>query len=536
MTKNHESKADKASVIVASNSAAQKVLQAANDGNLSLLQQTVPPSLLWQARCKSGCTALHWAAGNNQPHCVHHLLLLPSQQRGDNDGSTTCPSLVDTVATGKARGRTALHYACRNGHLDMARLLVERYGATADARAKHGVTPFQLAVWQNHLDICQWLVNECGVDASQTNDFACGAVHWIGICPKKKKKKCASETSNTESPSSSSSLLPLAKWLATQPGIDFHQRQRQGHTPLHKAAWGGHLELLQYLHTVHGLMDDSPDDAGNYAADLAEMARHSVDNDGPAIITYLRTDCSTARQESCRILGVPVHAGSAEIRKAYLTKARLLHPDRRQCGQEQNDESPDDSRRHGHDHVMDNPPVNDEAFDRLRKAYEHLTIEDGIGKQCNPAHSLPLMLQLAGRTNHPHDEKSNSGGTAVPNDNTDCFKARLIAVLLEYGDKGLDVSNVAKKWKQVWPDTPFPYHRRDFQKQRGDNTNSNSGNNHGKGLTAYLLEHAGDVVDIVYGNNNDKGPNGTIKVVPKNVSRRTVESAAATTITGKLLQ
>ena len=28
-----------------------------------------------------------------------------------------------------------------------------------DARAKHGVSPFQLAVWQNHLSICKWLVS-----------------------------------------------------------------------------------------------------------------------------------------------------------------------------------------------------------------------------------------------------------------------------------------------------------------------------------------------------------------------------------------
>ena len=31
-----------------------------------------------------------------------------------------------------------------------------------------------------------------------------------------------------------SQLLPLAKWLAEQDGIDFNAKQRQGHTPLHK--------------------------------------------------------------------------------------------------------------------------------------------------------------------------------------------------------------------------------------------------------------------------------------------------------------
>jgi ankyrin repeat protein len=41
--------------------------------------------------------------------------------------------------------------------IQSAKLMVE-LGADVDARAKHGVSPFQLAVWQNHLDVCKWLV------------------------------------------------------------------------------------------------------------------------------------------------------------------------------------------------------------------------------------------------------------------------------------------------------------------------------------------------------------------------------------------
>jgi hypothetical protein len=120
------------------------------------------------------------------------------------------------------------------------------------------VTPFQLAFCQNQLDVGQWLVEEHGVDPCQVNDFDCGAVvHWLGICPVHRANDL---------------LFPLAKWLAQQPGIDFSSRQRQGHTPLHKAGWGGHLALIQYLRNKHGLSDDAQDDAGNFAADLADMA------------------------------------------------------------------------------------------------------------------------------------------------------------------------------------------------------------------------------------------------------------------------
>ena len=46
-------------------------------------------------------------------------------------------------------------------------------------------------------------------------------------------------------------LLLLADWLR-QRGLDFHATQRQGHTPLHKAAWGGHVDLCRWRRDVCG--------------------------------------------------------------------------------------------------------------------------------------------------------------------------------------------------------------------------------------------------------------------------------------------
>lgn len=95
-------------------------------------------------RLFQGCTCLHWAAGTNQVETIRYLVT----RRG-------VP--VDICATKKARGRSPLHYAARNGSLEAAQLLVEM-GANVNVRAKNGVSPFQLAVWQNNLEICRWLV------------------------------------------------------------------------------------------------------------------------------------------------------------------------------------------------------------------------------------------------------------------------------------------------------------------------------------------------------------------------------------------
>ena len=69
---------------------------------------------------------------------------------------------VDVPASKKSSGRTALHYAARNGCFESSVWLVEVANANINALAKHGVTPFQLAVWQNQLRICRWMVLDHG--------------------------------------------------------------------------------------------------------------------------------------------------------------------------------------------------------------------------------------------------------------------------------------------------------------------------------------------------------------------------------------
>jgi ankyrin repeat protein len=421
----------------------QAMLQASAAGNLDLLQEVEDADLV--RPCKTGCQALHWAAGSNQVQTVEYLI----QSRGLD---------VDSRATKKARDRTPLHYACRNGCIEAARCLVEEHGADANAIAKHGVTPFQLAVWRNHLEICQWLVRDCNVDPSQVNDFDCGSVHWLGIAPIDRADSLEAEDGSV--------LLPLARWLAEQSLVDFSSRQRQGHSALHKAAWGGHVALCRYLHEEHNLWDDAQDDAGNFAADLCDMANTARHAD---VANYLRNHCSRERAQSCAVLGIPEDASDTEIRQAYLTAARKVHPDRSETS------APDD-------------------FDAVQKAYKHLTVAKGRGSQSNPTHSLKLMLQVSGVTSEQKED--------------DCFKARLVAVLLEYGEKGLDLSNLKKKWSQVWPDAPFPAQERSTK---------------GRGvLSEWIRQEAGDVVNL------QTDEKGGLRLYAKNCTQAQVAAAAAT--------
>jgi len=402
--------------------------------------------------------------------------------------------------------------------------------------------------------------------------------------------------------------LPLVRWLASQYGINFFTKQRQGHTALHKATWGGHLALVQYLREEIGMWDDQIDDAGNYAASLADMANTERHN---RIALYLRRHCSHKKYKSLKILGLiddndstrnyqqsnisttttAIVNNKHEIRKAYLNRARELHPDR-----VTNDVVEKMNNGNNNNEVTTKTTTNSSStstststkFDELHKAYIHLTEEDGIGDQCNPAHSLNLMLQYVNNVNtgdvnsngngngniningdqnqnnvdkgkekndadEEKDQKSNNdeknddddhrhrsskGGSSGDNDddkNTDdssFFKARLIAVLLEYGDKGIDLSNVKKKWKQVWPKIPFPsqqqkQHQQQIiiqeddeknyggeddneekqqQQQSVDSTNSNNNTSNSNSnsnsnnkiipLADFLVQKAGDIIRL----------------------------------------
>jgi ankyrin repeat protein len=502
-------------MIHAKDDATRKVLEAACSGNLDYLRETATTTLLssahqhgpspWQtAVCTSGCTALHWAAGSDRVDVLRFLLTGTTDETGNHEQPQTVGALFDTpdlavTASRKSRGRTPLHYSCRNGCLEATRYLVEVAGADPHVRARHGVTPFQLAVWQNRLEICRYLVERCGVDPSeQVNEFECGPVHWLGIAPMGRANLCSDYSDGRD-------LLPLARWLASFTDIDFHQTQRQGHSALHKASWGGHLALVRYLHEEHGMMDEAPDHAGNYAASLADMANTPRHDE---IARYLRQECSTARRTSCAILGVSVTSTEAEIRRAYLNKAKEVHPDK--CHN-------------------NHPDANDCRFQELQRAYRHLTEEKGHGNQSNPAHSLNLMLQVAANGSR-HDNETNGGenenGSNWNHKNSDldvedasCFKARLMAVLLEYGDKGMDLSNIRKKWIQVWgPEVPFPSQT---ECPQNDDPNSKTKQPRKVPLSELLQQLAGDVIRM----DRDED-NGGVKVYCRSCSRDTVVLAA----------
>ena len=67
-----------------------------------------------------------------------------------------------------------------------------------------------------------------------------------------------------------------------------------------------------------------------------------------------------------------------EVRRAYLEKAKILHPDTHQRAINDESSSCDDK---GNSQQEINQSANNIEFDELRKAYEHLTIGGGASRR-----------------------------------------------------------------------------------------------------------------------------------------------------------
>jgi ankyrin repeat protein len=425
---------------------------------------------------KTGCMPLHWMAGTGFDEAIDYVLGTPC---GDNDGQNdgedyddiAPPPSVDQLARKPSTGRTPLHYAARNGHLSTCILLIEKYGADPRPIACGGVTPLQLAVWQNRLDVVVYLVERAGVVGMSSsdmvlerNEYDCGLSHWVGLIPRKRwRGGCdgGGRGGNDDDNDDGSGVMPLARYLHSH-GASYDSSpancNAQGHTPAHKAAWGGNLSLLRYYRDEFGVYDTVQDVAGNYCADIARM-RGNTD-----CHMWLLEHANGRRAESYAILGLDVEDAPDldDVRRRFLELARESHPDGR------------GRRAHGNDHddVGGGKEASVDDFVRIRAAYDHLTNEGGFGAQRNPKYDELKLLEDRRRIVGDVDN-NNGGGDGDPSseaiedavafedggsgeDDDDLFMARLIAMMTDYGDSGFPVALIARRWNQIWPDRPFP--------------------------------------------------------------------------------
>ncbi|OQR83454.1 hypothetical protein ACHHYP_14690, partial [Achlya hypogyna] len=128
-----------------------QLLQAASDGDLTLVAQLLKKGASPNETNKIGFTALHLAAGRGHGTIVSHLVA-----GGAN---------VNAIA---ANGQSPLHSAAASGKASIAQFLLEAH-ATVDLHDKTGQTPLHLAVLRDHEFVVQALL-AAGADLCRRNN------------------------------------------------------------------------------------------------------------------------------------------------------------------------------------------------------------------------------------------------------------------------------------------------------------------------------------------------------------------------------
>eukprot|EP00930_Biecheleria_cincta_P020862 TRINITY_DN1559_c0_g1_i1.p1 TRINITY_DN1559_c0_g1~~TRINITY_DN1559_c0_g1_i1.p1 ORF type:complete len:538 (-),score=93.45 TRINITY_DN1559_c0_g1_i1:148-1761(-) len=133
--------------------------------------------------------------------------------------------------------------AARDGDLDKLRTLIEHGGWDPKTRDKNGCPALLWAAGNGHLDVCQYLVNSCGLDpntpAESSNKGFAGrsALHWAAR----------------------NGQDAVVQWLVNSAHVYLDAGTKDGTVAFHLAAWQGHLSCVGILHgsgcNVHAVND-----------------------------------------------------------------------------------------------------------------------------------------------------------------------------------------------------------------------------------------------------------------------------------------
>ena len=174
------------------------------DGHVDIVRTLVKHKANVNARTDSGDTLLTLATKYNLDNVVHALL-----------SDSQC--LVD--AKGQD-GYTALHYSCRDGHVDIVRTLV-KHKANVNTKTDSGDTPLTLAAMNKHDNVVHAL-----------SDYNCEVLA--------KDKDAYTALLNT---SCERGYVGIVRTLVTDQKADICAKTISGDTPLHVAARYGQLQV-----------------------------------------------------------------------------------------------------------------------------------------------------------------------------------------------------------------------------------------------------------------------------------------------------
>eukprot|EP00980_Cylindrotheca_fusiformis_P020358 scaffold7367_cov71-Cylindrotheca_fusiformis.AAC.1 len=180
-----------------------KFIKAAAEGDLKTCQEMVratannstchdPPEelqSLLNTRDRHLSTAEHWAAGGGHLDVLQYLFDVRNKVVTTSTTTTKGGGGTSNERKGRIRrrdGKTCLHYAARNGHLNCVQYLIHTSKFIGNETSGEGTTPFHMACYGGHLPVVQYLVVTANANANDniheiTNEWGCNAFHFVGL-------------------------------------------------------------------------------------------------------------------------------------------------------------------------------------------------------------------------------------------------------------------------------------------------------------------------------------------------------------------
>jgi ankyrin repeat protein len=217
-------------------------------------------------------TRLHWAARNNKVARVTELLAM---------------RLCEVDARDK-EGATPLHWACQGGHVEVAKLLLDRPTKRADIEAQtdKGMRPLGFACLNGHTAVAELLLSR-GAAIEAKCELGRTALHdasqkgHLETAQLLISKGAAVDAANDEKGATPLHIASTFGHLAVvrellKAGADPAKRSADdGMMPLHSACSGGHSEIVREL-LSKGIDKDVTDNTGNtpliWACDRGHLA------------------------------------------------------------------------------------------------------------------------------------------------------------------------------------------------------------------------------------------------------------------------
>eukprot|EP00035_Acanthoeca_spectabilis_P015729 m.316214 g.316214 ORF g.316214 m.316214 type:complete len:1171 (+) comp16421_c1_seq1:438-3950(+) len=190
----------------------------------------------------------------------------PLQQlviRGDFDRVKTFvrEHKADTASTsGHLRGNrlSALHQACRDGRLDIAKFLVEEGTASVNLKTARGFTPLHIACSAMDVDMMEYLVNEAHADVNVQDNGGFAPVHLstdrehlggieVLVAGGANPDLASHEGLTSLHVAAEKGNVGLVKALVEQYGVAVNPVNVDGHTPLYDACSYGLVDVAMHL-------------------------------------------------------------------------------------------------------------------------------------------------------------------------------------------------------------------------------------------------------------------------------------------------